>query len=689
MINPSMLSTLGIVIFAIVGAIALYFFAMGALELFTKVTLGQSTSRNDRLGKRLWGTITHAVGQPKILRQAEGGVMHFLHFWGIAIFALAIVHLMCERLFGAVLFRSPVWYLIADIVGLFALVGIIYSGFRRYVQKVPRLDTGGWKEERLIVLLISMITFMVVFYFLSYGCKIVATASIPGEPERYTLAFISSWVAGWFAGLNPVSARFWEFAFWWIQMIFAFGLLVSFRYSPVIHPAIAPLNIFMRHLGPKGANIESINFEDEERETFGVNKIADFTWKDLMDPYACAECGRCQDNCPAYLTEKPLSPKKILAEIKEQIEETVAPKVAVSTAGGHISFAVTKKAEAAEGEGSEEEEVKKLVGERISTDEIWACTTCRACQEECPVFNEHIVKVVGLRRALVLDESDFPGEAQLAFTNMERNSNPWGIGWQTRGDWAAGLGVKELSEDSNVEYLYYVGCAGSFDERIKKVSISLVKILRAAGISFGILGAEEKCCGDSARRLGNEYLFQSLVQENIDNMKNYGVKKIITACPHCFNTLKNEYPQFGGNFEVIHHTQLIIRLIKEGKVKIGSGEESLKITYHDSCYLGRYNDEYTAPRQILRAIPGLQIIEMKRNLNKSFCCGAGGGRMWLEEHGKRINTARTEQALAVNPQAIAVNCPFCLTMFEDGLKDKEVSETIKTYDVAELLARTI
>jgi hypothetical protein len=222
MINPSMLSTLGIVIFAIVGAIALYFFAMGALELFTKVTLGQSTSRNDRLGKRLWGTITHAVGQPKILRQAEGGVMHFLHFWGIAIFALAIVHLMCERLFGAVLFRSPVWYLIADIVGLFALVGIIYSGFRRYVQKVPRLDTGGWKEERLIVLLISMITFMVVFYFLSYGCKIVATASIPGEPERYTLAFISSWVAGWFAGLNPVSARFWEFAFWWIQMIFAF-----------------------------------------------------------------------------------------------------------------------------------------------------------------------------------------------------------------------------------------------------------------------------------------------------------------------------------------------------------------------------------------------------------------------------------------------------------------------------------
>lgn len=347
-----------------------------------------------------------------------------------------------------------------------------------------------------------------------------------------------------------------------------------------------------------------------------------------------------------------------------------------------------KEAYAATAIDSEKADLPELAGEIINEDVIWSCTTCYACQEHCPQLNEHINKIIDLRRNLVLDRSEFPSEAQLAFTNLERNFNPWGVGWSNRGDWADELDVPTMEDNKDAEYLLFVGCAGSFDDRTKNVTIALVKILQAAGISFAILGSEEKCCGDSARRLGNEYLYQSLVEENIEVFNEYGVKKVITACPHCFNTLKNEYPNFGGNYEVIHHTQLINRLIEDKKLNLQGVGDSLKLTYHDSCYLGRYNDEYEAPRRIIGHLPGASLVEMGRNKNRAFCCGAGGGRMWLEENiGNRINVMRTEQALQTKPEVIAVNCPFCLTMIEDGLKEHDQSEYVQAKDIAELVAR--
>ncbi|MCL2767025.1 MAG: (Fe-S)-binding protein, partial [Peptococcaceae bacterium] len=517
-------------------------------------------------------------------------------------------------------------------------------------------------------------------YLFTNAFKIIANQAA-FDSFRYSWAFASQGIACLFSGMSPAQALQLEGIVWWVHIIAAFILIAIPRYSPLMHPAAAPFNIIFRHLDDKIEPMEPIDFEDEERETFGVNTLSDFNWKDLLDCYACAECGRCQDNCPAYNTKKPLSPKHLLAKIKEHLEESMPGETVLRFADGHVYF--EKPALIT----FEEDEHKKLLGGVIEDEEIWACTTCRACREQCPNMNEHANKLMMLRRAYVLDESDFPAEAQLTFTNMERNSNPWGIGWADRAKWAEEMGVKLLSDDSDVEYLFYVGCAGSFDDRIKKVSTAMVKIFQDAGVSFGILGTEEKCCGDSARRLGNEYLYQSLAEENIETFKGYGVKKVVTACPHCFTVMKNDYKQLGAEFEIIHHTQLIDQLIKAGKIKANAFDENLRVTYHDSCYLGRYHDEYDAPRNIIGSIKQLSLVEMEKSKSKGFCCGAGGGRMWLEEEGERINNARTEQALLTNPQAIVVNCPFCLTMLEDGLKDKEASDSVKVYDIAELITK--
>jgi Fe-S oxidoreductase len=330
-----------------------------------------------------------------------------------------------------------------------------------------------------------------------------------------------------------------------------------------------------------------------------------------------------------------------------------------------------------------------LVGSAVTPDEIWACTTCRACMEECPVIIEHVQKVIDLRRNLVLMLSQFPKEVQLVLKNLTNNFNPWGIGFSSRGDWANGLDVKTFSGEDDSEILYFVGCAGAFDDRYKKVAQSFVKILNSAGIKFGILGAEEKCCGDSARRIGEEYLFQTLAQENIAIFQQHNVKKIVTTCPHGYNTLKNEYPQFNGNFEVIHAVELIADLLKQGKIVLKKDFQQ-SVVLHDSCYLGRYNNIYEQPREIIQNISGAKLLEMERNWDKSFCCGAGGGRMWFEETiGTRINNMRVEQALETKPNAVGVSCPFCLTMFEDGLKDKGVQDSVKTYDLIELVALSL
>ena len=455
--------------------------------------------------------------------------------------------------------------------------------------------------------------------------------------------------------------------FWRIHFFLVLGFIAYLPYSKLFHIVSTTLNIFLRSTGPKGELVPITDFETAE--TYGVTTFNEFTWKQLLDLDACTRCGRCQDQCPAYLSEKPLTPKKIIQDLKNHLK----------TEGKTLLGGDSK-------EGSETT-LTPIVGSAVTADEIWACTSCMACMEQCPVFVEQIPKLVDLRRYLVMMESSFPSEVAGVFKNTEVNSNPWGIGLASRGDWAKVSGVKVLSEaeDKEIDILYYVGCSGSFDDRSKKVAESFAKVLQAAGIRFGVLGAEEKCCGDSARRMGNEYLFQTLAQENIECMKKYGVKKIVTTCPHGYNILKNEYPQFDGNFEVYHHSEFIFRLIREGKIKLRHSIDQA-ITYHDSCYLGRYNSIYSEPRQIIGGIPGAKIVEMDRSFEKSFCCGAGGGRMWMEEDiGKRINHLRFEDVLETKANIIGTACPFCLTMLEDATKDKGMEESIKAQDLAELV----
>jgi Fe-S oxidoreductase len=472
---------------------------------------------------------------------------------------------------------------------------------------------------------------------------------------------------------------------WWIHLCIALGFIAYIPYSKLFHIFTGPVNQYLAK--EKAAqSIQPLDLEDETIEQFGVAEIQHFTWKDLFDCDACIRCGRCQENCPAYISGKPLSPKKLIQNLKS-----------------HLQIAATKlTAEPTAEEKDKEDNVfMPLVPSVVGDEEIWACTTCGACEELCPMYVEHIPKIVELRRNLVMMESSFPSEAQIAFRGMENNGNPWNQSWMSRSDWAKELDVPVWDDEHPAEYLYWPGCSGAFDSRNRKVATAMVKLLKKAGVSFAILGNEEKCCGDSARRLGNELLYQTLANENIETLNGHGVKKIITSCPHCFNTLKNEYPQFGGNFEVIHHSVFLNRLLREGrltpndsilkkKLEASDVKKEIACTYHDSCYLGRYNDIYDEPREILRSVPGFELREMARNGYKGFCCGAGGGRMWLEETAEqRVNFRRTKEALDTGANVIVTACPFCLIMLEDGTKAMDVNEQVETKDIAEVLWESV
>ncbi|PKL82035.1 MAG: Fe-S oxidoreductase, partial [Ignavibacteriae bacterium HGW-Ignavibacteriae-3] len=400
---------------------------------------------------------------------------------------------------------------------------------------------------------------------------------------------------------------------------------------------------------------------------YGAADFEHLSWKQVLDGFTCTECGRCTAACPAATTGKKLSPREIIVNIRHRTEEK-APLIIEKTPADNELMQ------------------KTLVHYYILDEELWACTTCMACVYECPVTIEHIDSIVDMRRNLVLGESSFPNELNAVFKNIETNFTPWAFDSQDRAKWAEGMEIKTLAEDPNGEYLFWVGCAGSFDARYQKVTKAFATLMKNANVDFRILGTEEKCNGDTARRLGNEYLAQMMMQENVETLNNYGVKKIVTGCPHCFNSLKNEYPQFGGNFEVVHHSQLIDQLIKDGKIKLKNNELKSKITYHDSCYLGRYNDIYDSPRDPLKMIPGVELIEMERNRDKGFCCGAGGGRMFLEEtEGTRINNNRAEEAIRTNADTVASACPFCMTMMNDGIKEFDKQESVQVKDIAEVV----
>lgn len=674
-------------------AIAMAIFAYGVYRRWKLwKALGKDEIRWDQLPERLKSLLVNGFFQVRTWKDAYPGIMHGLIFFGffVLIFGAAFdageFHIT-EPLFEWAFLRGD-FYLnfsfLMDLFGLFVLIGVLMAAFRRYVQKPDRLGYKGTSDnttdDAVALLLIGGI---IVTGFIIEALRIHATLDpVTGYATWETWSFAGWILAQAFSGMDIETAKTWHSISWWTHTFIALGFIAYIPYSRLLHIITTPANHFLMSLKPAGY-VEPIR-DIENQESFGVSKLEEFTWKQIFDSDACTKCGRCQDGCPAYLTGKHLSPKKLVQDIKTYWLEQAplaATKAVVPAAEGAEAAA---PAEAAEGETPE----KALIGDVVDLNAVWDCTNCMYCMENCPALIEHIQKIIDMRRYKVLTEADFAPELQLTYRNMENNSNPWGIGAHLRGDWAKELGVKTLAEDPNVEYLFYVGCSGSFDDRGKKISVAFAKILQAAGVSFGILGTEESCCGDSAMRGGNDYLFQMQAQANIETMNGYGVKKIIAICPHGYNCIKKDYPNFGGNYEVYHHTEIIADLIAKGKIKFTQTLDGT-FTYHDSCFLGRYNTVYAQPRSILNAIPGTKLVEMERNLSKSFCCGAGGARMWMEEHGDRINNARTDQAIAVNASTVAVGCPFCLTMISDGIKDRQKVDSMEALDIAEIVCKAM
>ncbi|MFQ5883872.1 MAG: heterodisulfide reductase-related iron-sulfur binding cluster [Thermoplasmata archaeon] len=664
--DPIWLSAMGGIAIA---AVIIFFY--GIYRKTRLANLGVPEKRSDRKGERIKSLIVYGIFQKRVIREGFPGTFHSFMFWGLVFLLIVTGIVFVQMEFGFfILYGGSCNYitLLADLVGLMVLAGVFMAFYRRYVEKPSRLTR---RREDAVAL--SLIFLIIITGFLAEGFRIMDGQPGPlcrTSPGPY-IGNDAAWspvgsAFAWFFGLFGIDGGAVWPIFWWLHMVLAFAFIAYLPFSKLAHMITGPMNCYSRSLRPKGA-LRKMEFKDDT-ETFGVQKIQQFTTKQLMDLYACMECGRCQDRCPAHLTEKPLTPKKVITDLRDHLDVR-----------GPVLIKNKEKAE----------EVPPLVGNVIQYDEIWSCTTCRACQVHCPVFVEHIDKIIDMRRSMVMMESSFPNELNPVLRNMETQFNPYMIGNDERADWAEDLGIKVLSQDKDVEYLYFVGCTASFDDRNKKVAVAFAKIMKEAGISFGILGTEEKCCGEPLRRIGNEYLAQKMISENINTLKKYGVKKVVTACPHCYNTLKNEYPDFEGEFEVIHHTELLSNLMREGKIRPSKKLPSI-VTYHDSCYLGRYNDIYDQPREIVDTVTTSKLKEMKDNKTSGFCCGAGGGRMWMEETlGSRINERRIQDALDVQVDTIASACPFCLIMLGDGIKAKDMEEKLHIMDIAEILASSI
>lgn len=655
-------------LFLIIFAISISVFLFNARRLYTYLKIGKPENRFDKPFERLKRVLTIAFGQKKLLREFVAGWMHFFIFWGFIILLSSITDAILEGLFNVNLSIIGKFYryiaFLQDLVGVLVILSVIIALYRRYIQRPKRLRVERSSQIDATVILV-LIFFIMIMMFGTYATQINL-----GEAEYYDLRFASIRIANLIDKFGWETQSVLHSIFWWAHILLVLGFLNYLPFSKHLHIITSIPNVYFSSLKPNG-RLNPISFENIENvERFGALDVEDLTWKQIFDGYTCTECGRCTSACPANLTGKPLSPREIIVSIRKRTFEK-APIL--------LNLQLQ----------NEEVMNKTLVYNYITEDELWACTTCMACVQECPVMIEHVQTIIDMRRYLVLTESKFPTELSTTFRNLENNFTPWAFSHSTRGEWAQGLGIKTLAEDNDVEYLLWVGCAGSFDARYKKVTVAVAKLLKLAGVSFGILGNEEKCTGDPARRAGNEYLAQMLIQENIQTFSKYNVKKIITICPHCFNTLKNEYPDFGGNYEVYHHVEFLEKLLIEGRLKITKPIEA-KITYHDSCYLGRYNNIYDAPRDILASIKGVKLVEMKRSRDRGLCCGAGGARMFMEEKvGKRINVERTEEALSLNPNVIASACPFCMTMLTDGVKAKDVADKVEVKDIAEILIEAI
>ena len=669
-----MLPTTGKIFLMLLLGVACYLFVQRAIFLISLLKLGNEEDRFDRPWTRLRYVLGQVLFQRCVLKNVtqkdRSGLGHMLIFYGFCAFVVSygfhITEGFYKKLSPALLgagFNNFFFFLL-DTAGLVVIVALIWAAVRRYVVRPSRLEPIMSKGAAII--------FVLIFSLMVIGFSVEGFRLIAEDKAFAEFAFVGSAFSELFLnmGLKPYAESLF-YLFWFVHMIIVLGFGVYLLYSKHLHILAAHFNLYFHSTAPKGTLQPITDMEDAEM--FGAAEINDFTWKHLLDLYACTECGYCTANCPAAISEKPLQPKDLIVSLRDHL----------FTTGKELLDKQTK-------EGAKEEEGVCVITDVLPGDIVWDCTNCMACMEVCPVGVEHVTKIVEMRRYLVLIESSFPAVVQTAFRGMERNSNPWNLARSTRADWVKDMDVPILSEDKgDVDVLYYVGCSGSYDVRNQKVAKSMVKILKAAGIDFGILGTEEGCCGDSARRIGNEYLYQIMAQENIDTFKKYNFNTILVTCPHGYNTLKKEYPKFGGEFEVIHHTEFILDLIKKGKIDL-QGDLDKTITYHDSCFLGRYNGIYEAPREILGSIPKVKLVEMDRNRKFAFCCGAGGGRMWMERvRGQRVYALRTEQALAKDPDQIATACPFCMTHFEDGRIFYDVEEKAKILDIAEIIANQL
>lgn len=614
---------------------------------------GQPLDRTDHMGARISSLLQNVIFQKKVTGVVWPGLFHGLFFWGFLLLFIGTGLIVIQAdftdlLFDYVFLKGAFYKLFSitlDLAGLLCFVGLGVLFFRRYILRPDGLETG--RDDMIMHVLLFVI---LLTGFIIEGARMAVTEL--GTPVAFWSP-VGLFFAQAMSSIGESGLRILHQYTWWFHLLLVMAFIVLIPHTKLRHILTTSANYLFVDRGPKG-KLVSLDLEDEEAEKFGVTELADMSWKDIFDADACTLCMRCQDRCPAWNTEKPLSPMKVVNQI------------------GEIAFSNPDK---------------DLIAE-IGKDVLWSCTTCRACQEICPASIEHVSKIVDMRRSLVLMEGEFPGdEVMVAMEQTEVNGNPLGMGYASRGDWVEGLNVSVISENSEVDILYFVGCYGSFDKRNIDVAKSFIKLCEAAGVRVGILGKEEKCCGEPMRKMGNEYLYQTLALENIELINGSGVKKVVTTCPHCFNTLEKDYRDLGLEPEVVNYTLFLKELLTSSRLKLA--KEPLSCTYHDSCYLGRHNDIYDPPRELLEAAGGA-IVEMDKNRAEAFCCSAGGGRILAEEKiGERMNIKRVEMAVETGAGVLVSNCPFCLTMFEDGVKGADVEESLRPRDIAEILADRI
>ena len=658
------------------------------------VTAGKpAPERFEGAWSRVWAEVTEVFGQRKLLKRPVPGLAHFFTFWGFVLLLTTILEaygeLFDDHFALPVIGHNPLLGFAQDLIAVAVAVSLLVFAVIRVRESPKRLDRASRfyrSHTGQAWVILAMIGGVVVTLLVYRGAR-VARETFPYNGA----AFASHAVGGLLDGLSPTALRLVDEGFLIAHLTVVLGFLVLLTYSKHLHIFTAPLNVaFSRRpkaLGPLSTPVIDPEQMSED-DVFGVGKVEDFTWKQLLDLTTCTECGRCQDQCPAWNTDKPLSPKLVITDLRDHLFEKgpfLLGEVSAEQPDGHDPAVLDRQ----------------LVADVVGEDVLWSCTTCGACVEQCPVDIEHVDHIVDMRRFQVLVESSFPSEAGTMLKNLENKGNPWGMSSRARLEWTQGLDFEvpvfgqDVEDLAEVDYLYWVGCAGALEDRAKKTTRAFAELLHIAGVNFAVLGEAEACSGDPARRLGNEFVFQMLAQQNVETLNEAGADKtvIVATCPHCFNSLAREYPQVGGIYEVVHHTQLLDRLVQEGRLTPVTPIDQL-VTYHDPCYLGRHNKVYTPPREILASVPGLRTEEMHRCKERGFCCGAGGARMWMEEKiGKRVNVERVDEALALDPDVVSTACPFCLVMLGDAVtakkQDGSAREEVEVLDVSQLLLRSV